>query len=235
MEGDMHPRGNFRQGISVTGLAGLVLVCAVVFVPRTAAMAMIAPQSEQPQIEEAALESRPLGSPNGLLDARPANTGSGSLMDSIDPRRSGTIRTVGSLVIVVGLILGCSWLFRRLGPAAVGGRSPAGVMQVMARYPMGRKQQLLLLQVGRRVVCCHQTPQGIRTITEIVDEDEIAQLRARIESGSASEKRGRPRFDQALRRSLGRFAKGSGRRSGIETVDLTRPRVRARHVQEVGS
>jgi hypothetical protein len=54
---------------------------------------------------------------------------------------------------------------------------------VLARYPLARGQQIVLLEVGRRILVTHQTAQAVTTLGEVSDPDEVADLRARCEAG----------------------------------------------------
>ncbi len=123
---------------------------------------------------------------------------------------------VVTLMIVVGVVL------RRVGgPLARGGR-PSGVLEVLGRYPIARGQQLVLLRLVSRVVLLHQSRNGLSTLSEITDADEVAGLLARVEAATRSGQPGR--FHGLLTR-----AAAGGDEIGHETVtngkvivDLTR-------------
>ncbi len=109
------------------------------------------------------------------------------------------IRTIVALAAVLGLALVLKRVVKRMGDP-LSARRPSGVVQVMARFPFGKGQQVVLLSVGSRVLCVHQGGAQVRTLCEISDADEIALLRSRIEAGTP----GRELFDRALTRSLER-------------------------------
>lgn len=95
-----------------------------------------------------------------------------------------SMRTIGALGVVILLIFLTRWGMRKaanrvggvssqLGP---GGRAPSGVLTVLARYPVGRGQSLVLLQMDQRVLLLNQTAQGFQTLAEITDPEEVASL-----------------------------------------------------------
>jgi len=99
-----------------------------------------------------------------------------------------------------------------------GGHRPDGVIEIMARFPMGRGQQIVLLRVGRRVIVAHQADRTMRTLAETNDPEETAEL---IEKSRSA---GGDLFSRLLERRRGEvdpFAQA-------ELVDLTRERGRPR-------
>jgi flagellar biogenesis protein FliO len=120
------------------------------------------------------------------------------------PVWSHALRTGAALGVVIALALGGGWVIRRvsrsgagglLGALGAGGRAPAGVIEVLARYPVGRGATLVLLKLDRRVLLTCQThgrggPQGaMATLCEITDPDEVASIlvRTRDQSGESIE------------------------------------------------
>lgn len=103
--------------------------------------------------------------------------------------RGGVAQIVGALGLVVALILlvfkgirhGARAKGGLAGAVGAGGRSPAGVLFVLGRYPIARGQTLVLLKLDRRVLLVAQTAGGrgaakLNTLTEITDPDEVASL-----------------------------------------------------------
>lgn len=148
--------------------------------------ASVAPSSKR--------ESRTLGMPS---DTR-APVGRSRNGERGASAGSGTLRTMLALGAVVGVILGIGALARRLtrssggilaalGP---GGRAPAGVLEILGRYPVGRGCTLILLKLDRRVllVCQSSSRRGgnaMSTLCEVTDADEVASLliKTRDETG----------------------------------------------------
>lgn len=185
-------------------------------------------------------ESTPLGRPNDILAARPQDDPSAeknSVLAVLDPRTNGALRTAGALTLVMVLLLATRSVLKRFGGPLTGGR-PSGVLQVLTRFPIGRGQHLVLLQLGRRIVLVHQAKTGMTSLSEVSDPDEVAQLLARIEAGS-SEKRSAG-FQTILGRLMAHGPRqeweqfrtghrGTARFGDGEVIDLTRrsPRYRA--------
>ena len=102
----------------------------------------------------------------------------------------GAVQTIGSLAAVIGVILvaaaGMRTVARKRGGMLMalgpGGRAPSGLVDVLARYPLGGGQLLILFRVGPRVVAACQT-QGrrgsVRTLCEFNDPEEVAGLLAK--------------------------------------------------------
>jgi len=146
------------------------------------------------------------------------------------PDRGSTFETVKSELVrvglpllgVVALMIAVGVVVRRVGgPLARGGR-PSGVLEILGRYPIARGQQLVLLRLVNRIVLLHQSRNGLSTLSEITDADEVAALLARIEAATRSGQPGR--FHGLLARAV-----AGGDPTGRETstngkvvVDLTR-------------
>ncbi len=177
-------------------------------------------------------ESRGLGRPRRLL-GRP---GSADEDPEGGPSRwlgapwTELVRVAVGLGIVLALLVGTRAALRRLiDPLGSGGR-PSGIISVLARYPVARGQQLLLLRVAGRIVLLHQSRQAMTPLSEVTDPDEVASLQARIEAGSPAATVGR--FQALLDRLGGQDASrltaqrrgGTGERQANEIIDLTRRR-----------
>jgi flagellar biogenesis protein FliO len=197
-------------------------------------------------VEGAPQEGRALGKPTGLIGPRrgggaaKSNRGQG-----LDPRVTEIVRVGGALVAVVALLLVLRVIMRRLGGPLTGGGRPSGVVEVLARYPVARGQQLVLLKMGGRIVLLHQTKTGMTTLSEVTDPDEVAALRARVESSSPPRGGKAAGFSSLLDRLLvpaqtagdDEFARTLGTSREIEgkvVVDLTRRRRRQKSVRGGG-
>ena len=186
------------------------------------------PSSRADSAQEFPQESRPLG-PAPDLRPQPADAqGSGSarsFLETIDPRRYEVTRVGGALAVVLTLLVLARVLMRRVaGPLAGGGR-PSGVVEVLARYPVGKGQQLVLLKLGRRIALLHQSRTGMTTLTEVSDPDEVAGLLARLEAGTRDRADGR--FQTLLQRWTSAPEEPAPPSQGAEVIDLTRRRAGA--------
>lgn len=100
-------------------------------------------------------------------------------------------KTTVSLASVLGLaVAGAAALrviSRRNGglrsSLGAGGKSPAGIMEVLGRYPVGRGATLVLLKLDRRILLLSQTALGklglgssFTPLCEITDPDEVASI-----------------------------------------------------------
>lgn len=108
---------------------------------------------------------------------------------SVPPARAGItshwmVRTGLALAAVIALIFMSKWTFQWLSGRAGGvgsqlraaGRSPSGVLEVLARYPIARGQTLALLKLDRRILLVAQTAAGFQTLSEITHPDEVASI-----------------------------------------------------------
>ena len=90
-----------------------------------------------------------------------------------------------SLGAVVGAILGLKVVAGRwLG--AAGGATAGRAVRVVSRTPIGPRQQVVVLQVGRRVVVACDSGGRVTTLSEITDADEVASLLGTASGGGAS-------------------------------------------------
>lgn len=169
-----------------------------------------APQTKSQSVPPAPRDTRPLGPYRA--SARPTSREAAHPDDSsgaVGKRPAGRLgigQVMGALGFVLALIL---VLFRAIrhgarakggliGAAGAGGKSPAGVLSILARYPIGRGQTLLLMKLDRRVLLVAQTaggrgPASLATLTELTDPEEIASLCAKC--GDDAERR---RFQSEL-------------------------------------
>jgi flagellar protein FliO/FliZ len=79
-----------------------------------------------------------------------------------------------SLGVVIGLIFLMGFLSKKL--MNPGSKSGADAMTVLARQNISPKQQLMLVQVGRRVVMVGNSGGQMNALSEITDPDEIADV-----------------------------------------------------------
>lgn len=127
---------------------------------------------------------------------------------------------VVAVIVVLGLVVrrfskGRGGLLGDLGP---GGRAPAGVLEVLGRYPIGRGSTLVLLKLDRRVLLtCQshgrkQSGPGMTTLCELSDPDEVASLlvKAREEEGESMARR----FQSLLSREDAWIGQATGAKAG---------------------
>jgi hypothetical protein len=145
--------------------------------------------------------------------------------------------------LVKRLSRGQGGLWATLG---AGGRAPAGIMEILGRYPVGRGATLVLLKLDRRILLLSQSAggrfgagAGFQTLCDITDAEEVASIlvKAREADGDSMSERFRSilgRFDRSMDaadEATGRKVSTSpsgdrvelwDERNPIPVVDLTR-------------
>ena len=84
-------------------------------------------------------------------------------------------RVLLALAIVLAIIFFLKWAGRRFFTTPSAGRSSRAV-QVLARSVLSPKQQVVLIQVGRRVLVAADSGAQMSPLAEITDPDEVAAL-----------------------------------------------------------
>jgi flagellar biogenesis protein FliO len=115
----------------------------------------------------------------------PVVSGSGKATTATQIQYSNPLdirRVTLALGIVLGLVFVCRWAARWMFPSAGVGRS-SQVMKVLSRSVIAPKQQLLLIQVGRRLVLVGDCGQQMNALAEISDPDEVAGLLGQLRAG----------------------------------------------------
>jgi flagellar biogenesis protein FliO len=100
-----------------------------------------------------------------------------------DAKNAGmdTTRVVVSLAAVIGLILLLRWGVRRMG---VGRGASSRAVQVVARCPVSHKHQILVVQVGRKLLVVGESGQQLSALSEISDPDEVAAVLGQVGRGN---------------------------------------------------
>lgn len=93
-------------------------------------------------------------------------------------------RIGAALAIVLGLIFALRWLGRRFVPGVARG---SGMVRLLSRNVVTPKHQILLVQVGRRVLVVADNGTALSPLSEITDADEVAAILGQIRSGSAAD------------------------------------------------
>ncbi len=120
--------------------------------------------------------------------SRPLRPPTESMSTSEKPRSSGTVQmfisVISSLLIVIGLLLGAAWLYRKATPGA-SSTLPKHVVQVLGRTQLAPRQQLMLLRFGSKLVLVSNLQGEVRTVSEITDPLEVDHLAGMCESAQA--------------------------------------------------
>lgn len=115
--------------------------------------------------------------------------------------RGGYTQTLLALGGVVLLILGLSWMYKRAaratggltGSLGAGGRAPAGVLEVLARYPLASRHTLVVLRFDRRIMLCsmvggtRSSASGMTVLCELSEPEDVASVlvKTRDEAGES--------------------------------------------------
>ena len=131
----------------------LLLLVSVAAAPTTA------PASDAEQIA-----IRPRAAALRTAGARPSDDGG-----------IGFWRVMGALVLVLAAIGVLQWVGRRMF-SLPGSAGSGGPIRVLSRTTIAPRQQLMLVQVGRRVVLTANCGTQVNSLCEITDPEEIAML-----------------------------------------------------------
>lgn len=106
----------------------------------------------------------------------------GSSRESFDLDAGRVLVATGG---VIALIFMLRWGGKKMLPAALGGAS-AGAVMVLARCPLGHRQQIILLQIGKRVIVAADCASQLTSLCQITDADEVAALLGALKQEKAS-------------------------------------------------
>lgn len=164
------------------------------------------------------LAPRPLGTPRPTQGAQasPVSSPNVGSLASAWQSASPLVRTTASLAAVLSIIMGLALLVRRMGKpgspfaAALGAsRSPAGIIEVLGRYPLSRGHALVLVKIERRILLLShpvarlRSPVGQMTLlAQFDDPEDVASilLKAQDAEGATTADRFREllsKFDSA--------------------------------------
>lgn len=120
-----------------------------------------------------------------LVSSRGANPrGNRSLPGDASGSGGGSwlLNTMAALGVVIALVLAIRWGYTKLTgrPATMGG---SRAVEALSRTAIAPKNHVVLLRVGRRVLVCNDSAHGMRTLAEVDDPEEVAEL---LESVTAS-------------------------------------------------
>ena len=93
-------------------------------------------------------------------------------------RSSSPLGMFMSLLFVVGLIFGVTWVAKKTGLINSGLQSAIGddVVEVIGRKPLGARQHLLVIKFGSKVLLVNNFQGETRTLSEISDPAEVRRL-----------------------------------------------------------
>lgn len=92
-------------------------------------------------------------------------------------------RSMFSLLVVLALIVGAAYLFRRFMPSANRFSKNSG-LEVLARCGIGPKQSICLVKIGPRLVLMGLSPNHMAALDVINDADEVATILGGLETSA---------------------------------------------------
>jgi len=172
--------------------------------------AAVTPAATLPAVQPAPMtrESLPLGGRSGKSGAIDPLQRAAQNTDAMATKPAGNLARADQqgvtgasffdlawpMAVVLTLIVGGAMTLKKfagrgtnlaaaLGP---GGRAPAGVLEVLGRYPTSRHQSLVLMKLDNRVLLLGQSmpvkgnPGGFSTLCEIASPDEVASILRKV-------------------------------------------------------
>ena len=94
--------------------------------------------------------------------------------------------TVTALGVVIGLILLLRWGYLKLSGQPSATRTASSVVEVLSRTTVAPRNHVLLLRVGHRILIVGDSGSGMRTLANIDDEQEVADLLASITAAQSN-------------------------------------------------
>lgn len=134
---------------------------------------------------------------------------------------SWMLQTLTALGVVLVLIFLLRNVLRRIaGPAAPA--SQGGLVEVLARTPIGGKTCIVFLKIADHIVVASQGPAGMQPLTVLDDPEDVAQILTQVRSHEANSISAS--FRKMLQRADGGFAESgeTGADNDEQYVDRTR-------------
>lgn len=115
--------------------------------------------------------------------------------ETTDPATSGSlVQITVSLLVVVGLLIGLSVLFKKFGMNRLSGQLP---FKVIGAVTIGNNQRLMVIEIGEEWIVLGVTPQHISTI--------ISMPRQELSSGSNNGENTKANFSAWMQSALEKY------------------------------
>jgi len=114
-------------------------------------------------------------------------------------------RVAIALTVVIGLIFVLRWVAKKWFNIA--GASSNSAARVVSRTMIAPRQQVILLQVGRRIVVACDSAGAVTTLCEITDADEIAEILGKTSAREAEARVSKSAFTLALDEESGAYSR----------------------------
>ena len=165
------------------GMSHLVLICTLVISSGSAAAQSTQPGTrfdDQPVLSQAAGNEGAVSSPTTAPAAAQLMPG------QFAPPKFDWARVAAALALVIGIIFAMKYIARRwLGVSSAMGAGK--VIRVLGRTTTGPRQQVVMLQVGNRIVVAADNAGQLSTLCQVTEADEVASLlgQLQVDDGSA--------------------------------------------------
>lgn len=142
------------------------------------------------------------------------------------------MQTGVALTVVLGLMLGFFWVFRRTAPKSLL-PLPLETVQVLGNAPLHGKQHLRLIRLGHRVLLLAVSENTSQTLAEVTDPDEVRYLlelcEARVSRGESQtfaeilQQSGRERTTGFLGSQQDQVRQSHGSKTPRDATNRTKP------------
>jgi len=112
---------------------------------------------------------------------------------------SWVLDTVTALGVVVGLIFLLRWLYMKISGQPTSTRPASSAVEVLSRTTVAPRNHVLILRVGNRLLVVGDSNNGMRTLANIEDEEEVANILATVSAGQTNS------VSRSFSQLLGRF------------------------------
>lgn len=170
-------------------------------------------KGEQEAGQDAGEDEPPAGNEALPLGGQGDSDGLSFFASSPEPGSGGAdggnwvLNTLAALGVVIGLVFGLRWLLRRGG--VVSTAAPRGsVVEVLSRTTVAPRSHVVLMRVGQRILIVSDSSAGMRTLGQVEEPEEVAELLGSIDSSSPTSMSAS--FQGAMKKLSGQWSDAEG-------------------------
>jgi len=189
-------------------------------------------EADQAKAEQGADEAEPPSGNEALpLGGQGDTDGMSFFTSSPEPGSGGAdggnwvLNTLAALGVVIAMVFGLRWLLRRGGVVATA--APRGsVVEVLSRTTVAPRSHVVLMRVGQRILIVSDSSAGMRTLGQVDEPEEVAELLGSIDSSSPTSMSAS--FQGAMKKLSGQWsdADAAGDADGVFDDGVTMDRTR---------
>ncbi|QQE11202.1 flagellar biosynthetic protein FliO [Planctomycetota bacterium] len=206
---------NFPQNPESPTISPTQLPTTPILQPTTVT-ADIDPTTDEAAVEPTTKKANPNLAKRHINSPPPTQTGNED--QAFNPATNSYIyQTLIALGIVISLMFFLKWLYSKLtGQVSV---NSASVVQVLARTSIAPRNHILVLRIGSRILICSDSSNGTRTLSEITDPEEVAEMLAHTSAAKDNS------LSKSFNNMLGRYGadydkQGRHPDEGLDTVEF---------------